>query len=69
MINIARKSIETIVAEKFLDLVILKNQLYIGEKIKARIIPRIIESKIGFKRKKDKTNRIANTTAVMILLK
>ena len=52
-------------AEKFLDFVFLKNHLYIGLKIKAKITPKIIESKIGFIKKNDKT---ISTNKMMVLI-
>ena len=44
-------------------------RLYTGVKINARINPKIIESKIGFNKKKDKTIRINNIIIVAIFLR
>jgi len=56
MIRIIKRA-EIIVAEKLGDFVILKTKLYTGEKIKAKINPKRIYNKIGFKTKKDNTRR------------
>jgi hypothetical protein len=56
-------------ADKFCNLVILNIQLYTGLNINAKIIPTIIDSNIGFNKKKDKTIRTPKIIVVTILLK
>jgi hypothetical protein len=47
----------------------LLSQLYTGVKANARINPTMIDNKIGFNKKKDKTIRQIKIIAVMIFLK
>lgn len=56
-------------AEKFFDFVLFRRNSYTGKKMVARIIPVIIESKIGFMRKKDKTIKARRIRAVVTLLR
>ena len=56
-------------AEKFFDFVILKIQLYTGAKITVKIIPTIIDSKIGFNMRKAKTARTESITVRITLFK
>ena len=56
-------------AEIFLDLVVLKNQLYTGVNINAKRTPKIIDNKIGFNKRKVKTIKTAKIIIVMTFLK
>lgn len=56
-------------AEIFFDFVVLWNQLYAGVKRNAKRIPKIIDNKIGFNKRKDKTARTAKMTVTIIFLK
>lgn len=47
----------------------LLSQLYTGVKANAKINPTIIDNKIGFNKKKDKTIRRIKIIAVIIFLK
>jgi hypothetical protein len=57
------------IAERFFDLVNLRVQLYTGVKINAKINPTIIDNKIGFNKKKDKTKRAITILVVITFLK
>ena len=55
--------------EIFFDWINWLIDLYTGLKINAKIIPIIIDNKIGFNKMKDKTARIIKIIAVIICLK
>lgn len=56
-------------ATRFFDLINLKTKSYTGVKINARRIPKIIASKIGFNKRKERTAKTAKTIKVIIFLK
>jgi hypothetical protein len=54
-----------IVAHKFLDLIFLWIKLYRGEKTNTRTNPNIIDIKIGFNNKKERTINVIDTAATI----
>ena len=60
---------QIIAAEIPFDFITFKNKLWTGEKINANKNPATIESKIGFKRKKDKTISAKIIPIAVIFLK
>ena len=63
------KSRHMTVAEKFGDLVILRKNLYTGEKIKAKTNASTIESRIGLRTKKERIKRTTTTNPYKMLFK
>ena len=65
---ITAKTPQIMKAEIFFEWIFLVSQVYAGSNIKARIIPKMIESKIGLRIRKDRTISTAKMSADIIFL-